>query len=138
MLVQHPDELYEAVGVSRATLYRYLKPDGTIWERYPGLTCRPQDYRKEMEQVASGGWDEKVTVVLHHVPEDEGFEGGFEAVTPTGVPHGVSITGNDRDSSEGALHHLLDGLRAFGFDGRVAVEDATGAGRVGRYEVGTG
>ena len=26
-------------------------------------------------------WGEKVMVVLHHVPEDEDFEGGFEAVT---------------------------------------------------------
>jgi hypothetical protein len=26
-------------------------------------------------------WGEKVTVVLHHVPEDEDFKGGFEAVT---------------------------------------------------------
>lgn len=26
------------------------------------------------------GWGEKVTVVLHYVPESEDFEGGFEAV----------------------------------------------------------
>lgn len=79
-----------------------------------------------------------MTAVLHCVPEDEGFEGGFEAVTLAGVPHGVSVTGSDRDSAEAALDHLIEGLRAFGFAGRVAVEDATGAGRVGRYEVGTG
>lgn len=81
------------------------------------------------------GWDEKVTVVLHHVPESEDFEGGFEAVTIMGVPHGVSITGSDPNSTEGALNHLLDGLRAFGFSGRVAIEDATRIGRVDRYEV---
>lgn len=27
------------------------------------------------------GCGEKVMVVLHHVPEDEDFKGGFEAVT---------------------------------------------------------
>lgn len=88
--------------------------------------------------MSGESWGGKVTVVLHYVPEDESFEGGFEAVTLTGVPHGVSVTGSDRDSAEVALDHLLAGLRAFGFGGRVAVEDATGAGRVGRYEVGTG
>ncbi len=88
--------------------------------------------------MASGSWDEKVTIMLHHVPEDEGFEGGFEAVTLVGVPHGVSVAGSDRDSAEGALNHLLEGLRTFGFSGRVAVEDATEAGRVGRYEIETG
>ena len=88
--------------------------------------------------MASGGWGKKVTVVLHRTPEDEGFEGGFEAVTSAGVPHGVSVTGSDGDSAEGALRHLLRGLRAFGFAGRVAVEDATGVGRVERYEVEAG
>ena len=83
----------------------------------------------------SSSWGEKVTVVLHHIPESEDFEGGFEAVTMTGVPHGVSIAGSDPDSTEGALGHLLDGLRAFGFSGRVAIEDATGIGRVDHYEI---
>ena len=85
--------------------------------------------------MASAGWGEKVTVVLHHVPEDEGFEGGFEAVTMSGVPHDVAVIGSDQDSAEGALEHLSAGLRAFGFSGRVAVEDATGAGRVERYDI---
>jgi hypothetical protein len=31
----------------------------------------------------------KGTIVLHHVPESEGFEGGFEAVTLSGAPHDV-------------------------------------------------
>jgi hypothetical protein len=83
-------------------------------------------------------WGEKVTVVLHHVPESEDFEGGFEAVTMMGVPHGVSITGSDPNSTESALNHLLDGLRAFGFNGRVAVEDATYIGGVQRYEIRPG
>jgi hypothetical protein len=80
-------------------------------------------------------WGDKVTVVVHHVPESEDYEGGFEAVTMVGVPHNVTITGSDRDSAEAALNHLLGGLRAFGLSGRVAVEDATGLGRVERYEI---
>ncbi len=42
------------------------------------------------------GWVEKVTVVLHRVPEGEGFEGGFEAVTMADVPHRVSVAGIDK------------------------------------------
>jgi hypothetical protein len=76
-----------------------------------------------------------VTVILHHVPESEESEGEYEAVSMKGVPHGVSITGSDPESVEGALNHLLDGLRAFGFTGRVAVEDATSSGRVERYQI---
>lgn len=83
----------------------------------------------------SKGWSDKVTVVSHHVPESEGYEGGYEAVTMMGVPHNVSVTGSDRDSAESALEHLLDGLRAFGFAGRGAVDDATNIGWVDRYEV---
>ncbi len=86
----------------------------------------------------SEGWGERITIVLHHVPEDEGFEGGFEAVTVAGVPHGVSVMDSYRDSAEGALEHLLKGLRAFGYVGRVVVEDATRTGRVGRYEIHVG
>lgn len=82
-------------------------------------------------------WGEKVTVVLHHVPEGEESEEGYEAVTMKGVPHGVIITGSASDSAEAALNRLLDGLRAFGFSGRVAVEDVTSSGRVERYEIDT-
>lgn len=83
----------------------------------------------------SDGWEEKVTVVLHYVPESKDYEGGFEAVTMMDVPHGVFATGSDPDSAEGALNHLLDGLGAFGFAGRVTVEDATQLGTVSRYEL---
>lgn len=76
-----------------------------------------------------------MTVVVHHIPEDEDFEGGYEAVTMTGVPENVQIKGSDSGSAEGALNHLIAGLRAFGFTGRVAVEDATYIGSVQRYEV---
>lgn len=86
----------------------------------------------------SGTWSETVTVVLHHVPEDEHFEGGYEVVTITGVPHNVSVTGSDPESKEMALEHLLEGLVAFGFVGRVLVEDATGLGRPERYQIEAG
>ena len=82
----------------------------------------------------SEGWGDKVTVVLHYVREDEAFESGYEAVTMTGVPTNVIVTGTDDESAEGALSHLSSGLRAFGFTGRIAVEDATTAGRIDRYE----
>jgi hypothetical protein len=83
-------------------------------------------------------WGEEATVILHHVPESEDSEAGFEAVTMKGVPYGVVVTGQDSDSAEGALNNLLDGLRAFGFVGRVVVEDAARSGRPDRYEIGVG
>ncbi len=75
-------------------------------------------------------------MLVHHVPESEisGTE-GYEAVTMKGVPFGVIITGADDESAEGALNQLVSGLKAFGFVGRVAVEDATNLGPVERYEV---
>lgn len=73
--------------------------------------------------------------MLYHVPESEEYEGGFEAVTMMGVPHNVSVTGRNPDFAESALSHVLDGLRAFGFTGYVAVEDATQTGKLERYEV---
>ena len=83
----------------------------------------------------TGGWGERVTVILHHVPESEESEEGYEAVTMKGVPYDVSITGSASYSAEDALTHLLDGLRALGFTGIVAVEDATEPGPIERYEV---
>jgi hypothetical protein len=80
-------------------------------------------------------WGEEATAILHHVPESEDSEAGFEAVTMKGVPYGVVVTGHDPDSAEGALNNLLDGLRAFGFEGRLSVEDVTRPGTVERYEV---
>lgn len=47
-------------------------------------------------------WGNEVTVVVHHIPEDEDFEGGYEAVTMVGVPHGVIVTGEGRDSADDA------------------------------------
>ena len=76
--------------------------------------------------------------MLHRVPESEEFEGEYEAVTMKGIPHGVVITGNDLGSAEGALNRLVPGLKAFGFAGRVAGEDATYIGGVQRYEVEVG
>lgn len=80
-------------------------------------------------------WGEKVVIVLHHVPEDEGFEGGYEAATMAGVPNNVRISGSDAESKEGALDHLLGGLSSLGFRGRVIVEDATAPGSIERYEI---
>ncbi len=85
--------------------------------------------------AVKGSWGEKVTVIVHYRSEDRDFGGAYEATTITGVPYSVIVTGGDEDSAEGALNHLLDGLRAFGFQGRVAVEDATGLGLPERYEV---
>lgn len=79
-------------------------------------------------------WGERVTVVIHRVPETEETEGGFEAVTMTGVPLNVSVTAFE-DTAHEALDRLLRALMAFGFSGAVAVEDATGLGRPERYEV---
>lgn len=81
-------------------------------------------------------WGDEVAVVVHHVPESEDYEGGYEATTMMGVPHNVIVTGSDRDSAESALNHLLDGLRAFGFTGRIAVEDFTEPGQVERFGLG--
>jgi hypothetical protein len=96
-------------------------------------------HRDEVEAllgVSHGStWGEKVMVIVHHIPESEESEEGYEAVTMKGVPYNVSITGSDSDSAEGALNHLLDGLKAFGFAGRVAVEDATEPGPIERYEI---
>jgi len=72
---------------------------------------------------------------VHHVPESEEYEGEYEAVTMMGVPHNGSVTGRDCDSAECALSPLLDELRAFGFEGRVAVEEATQIGRIESYEI---
>jgi hypothetical protein len=96
-------------------------------------------HRDEVEAllgvVHEDSWGDEVTVVLHHVPESKESEGEYEAVTMKGVPYGVIITGSAPDSAEGALNRLLDGIRAFSFRGRVAVEDATYVGGVKRYEV---
>lgn len=96
-------------------------------------------HREEVEAllgvVHRSTWGEEVAVIVHRVPESEESEGGFEAVSVKGVPHGVALTGSNPDSAAGALNHLVSGLRAFGFVGRVTVEDATYIGGVQRYEV---
>lgn len=88
--------------------------------------------------AAKRSWGDKATVILHYVPESEESEQGYEIVTMAGVPHNVTITSEDPGSAEAALKRLLDALRAFGFRGRVAVEDATIPGHVERYEVEVG
>jgi hypothetical protein len=63
-------------------------------------------------------WGEDVTVIVHHVPESEESEEGYEAVTMKGVPFGLVITASDSESAEGALNKIVSGLKAFGFVGR--------------------
>lgn len=79
-------------------------------------------------------WGDKVTVVVYHVPESEESEGGYEAVTMGGVPLGVSVTASDADTAHEALDRLLGALKAFGYVGTAAVEDATYVGGNHRYE----
>lgn len=83
----------------------------------------------------SESWGDRVTVIISYTPENTEVPGSYEAVTITGVPHNVIVYGVDEDSADGALNHLLDGLRAFGFAGRVSVEDFSEDGRGERYEV---
>ncbi len=80
-------------------------------------------------------WSKEVTVARHHIPEDESFEGGYEAKTMTGVPEDMQVKGADTYSAEEALEHLVKGLVAFGFRGRLVVHDSTNMGRTERYHV---
>lgn len=62
--------------------------------------------------------------------EDEGYEGGYEATTLSGVPQSLTgTTSSGRNSRTDALNDLLTGLRTFGFTERLAVQDATELGR---------
>lgn len=83
----------------------------------------------------SAEWGETVAATLYSVSESEESEGGYEAVTMGGVPHGVIVSGGDMESKEAALDHLCRGLDAFGFRGRVAVHDVTAIGYSQEYEV---
>ncbi len=72
---------------------------------------------------------------MHHVPESEESEEGYEAVTMGGVPLGVSINASDSDTAQAALDRLLGALKVFGYAGLVAVEDATYMGGIQRYQL---
>lgn len=85
----------------------------------------------------SEGWGDEVMVVVSYTPEDAEVSGGYEAITLAGVPHGVIVYGVDEYSAQGALNHLLAGLRAFGFTGFISVEEFGEDGRRERYEVET-
>lgn len=87
------------------------------------------------EQAAGTGWGQVVAVTLYREPEDEGFEGGYEAVTMSGVPENVQIKGTDPDTATEALAHLSAGLAALGFNGRLLIHDVTVPGRNTRYEI---
>lgn len=75
--------------------------------------------------AVKGTWSEELTVIVHYRPEDEDSEGGYEATTITGVPHNVIVVTGNEDSAKGALNHLLDALRTFGFTGHVPPRSAT-------------
>ncbi len=113
---------------------RHLHSDDQLFGRSEVLVHR-DEVEALLGVVVKDSWGHKVTVIVHYRPEDQNFGGGYEATTITGVPYNVIVTGDNEDSAEGALNHLLDGLRAFGFRGRVSVEDATYIGGVQRYEV---
>ncbi len=113
----------------------YLEPGGTPLQVDVEDMVDKQEVEVLLGVAHLQTWEDRVTVVVHHIPESGDSEAGYEAVTMKGVPYGVAVTGYDSGSAEAALNNLLDGLRAFGFEGRVAVEDATRFGAVDRYEV---
>ena len=80
-------------------------------------------------------WGDRVIVVVHHVPESDEGEEGYEAVTMGGVPIGVSIAASDCDTGQEAIDRILGALSIFGFAGKVVVEDATYVGGTQRYEI---
>lgn len=79
-------------------------------------------------------WDEKVSVFLHHVPESEEGEGGYEATTMGGAPYGIIVATGEMETAQEALARLLAALRTFGYSGAVTVEDSTYVGGVQSYE----
>lgn len=81
-------------------------------------------------------WGERIVVVVHHIPESEESEEGYEAVTMGGVPFGVFVTASDAESPSEAIDRLLGALRTFGYFGAVTVEDVTEPGESARYEIG--
>ncbi len=113
---------------------RYLGVDDPLFAETEDLAHK-DEVQALLGVAHRSTWGEDVTVIVHHVAESEESEEGYEAVTMRGIPFGVIITSADPDSAEGALNRMLDALRAFGFSGRVAVEDATGLGHPERYEI---
>lgn len=61
-------------------------------------------------------WHERVSVVLHHVPESEEGPEEYRAETLSGVPNDVKIEGGG-GSARAALDHLLGGAVAHGLPG---------------------
>ncbi len=87
------------------------------------------------DRAANSAWGAVVAVTLYHEPEDEAFEGGYGAVTMSGVPENVQIKGTDLDTAGVALQHLTAGLTALGFGGRLLIHDVTVPGSNTRYEM---
>lgn len=80
-------------------------------------------------------WGDQVTVVVHHIPESEETEGGYEAVTMSGVPLGISVSTGEMETAQEALDRLLSALSIFGFAGTVGVEDTTYIGSVQHFDI---
>lgn len=66
---------------------------------------------------------------------EAGYPDFYRATVMTGVPHGVTITGEDEGSKEAAIRRLVSALQVFGFTGRVSVHDVTAVGRSERYDL---
>ncbi len=103
-----------------------------LYEEYFSFARTSVEVRKP--SWASSEWVEKVVVVVHHVPETEESEEGYEAVTMSGVPLGVSVS-SDSETAQEALDGLLGALKAFGYVGTVSVEDVTYMGGTQQYEL---
>jgi hypothetical protein len=132
---------------SRAVVLAPSEDGRSIWARYvessrePSLVGTEESITKRMVAAFTPAppgseWGERVVVVVHHIPETEESEEGYEAVTMGGVPFGVFVTASDAESSSEAVDRLLGALRVFGYSGVVAVDDVTGLGRSERYEIG--
>ena len=80
-------------------------------------------------------WQGKAVVILHSVSENAESGGGYVAETLSGIPYGVMVSSGEQDTAEQALNQIIAALHAFGFTGRVEVEDVTYIGHVQRYEV---
>jgi hypothetical protein len=116
-------------------MVRYLEvPDHPALEGSENLTSA-DEIEVLLGVAPKTEWGEEIVVIVHHIPESEEAEEGYEALTMKGVPHNVSISAESSTSAQEALDQLLSGLKVFGFSGRVNVEDATYIGGMQQYKV---
>ncbi len=117
---------------------RYLELDG---EDDSSLSLIGTEDLAEADEIESilgvahpSEWPDAVTVHVHHVPESQDYEAGYEALTMRGVPFGVSVSASGVSAQE-ALERLEVALRVFGFEGTLKVEDHAHIGEAQRYEL---